>query len=44
MEENLLWLKNLLELKNTKNKIYKYITAIPENMHIDKLDNIVKRY
>ena len=27
-----------------KNKIYKYITSISKNVHIDKLDDIVNRY
>ena len=27
-----------------KNKIYKYMTSIPKNMYIDKLDDIVNKY
>ena len=27
-----------------KNKIYKYMTSIPKNVYIDKLDDIVKKY
>ena len=27
-----------------KNKIYKYMTSISKNMHIDKLDDIVNEY
>ena len=29
-------------MKNLKNKIYKYMTAISKNVYIDKLDDIVK--
>ena len=31
-------------LKTLKNKIYKYMTSIPKNVYIDKLDNIVNKY
>ena len=27
-----------------QNKIYKYMTSIPKNVYIDKLDGIVKKY
>ena len=27
-----------------KNKIYKYVTSIPKNGYIDKLDDIVNKY
>ena len=27
-----------------KNKIYKYMTSVSKNVHIDKLDNIVNKY
>ena len=27
-----------------KNKIYKYMTSISENVYIDKLDDIVNKY
>ena len=27
-----------------KNKIYKYMTSIPKNVYINKLDDIVKKY
>ena len=40
MKENLFWLKDLFEL--LKNKIYKYMTSISENVYIDKLDDINK--
>ena len=40
MKENLFLLKDLLEL--LKNKIYKYMTSISENVYIDKLDDINK--
>ena len=42
MKENLFLLKDLLEL--LKNKIYKYMTSISENVYIDKLDDIVNKY
>ena len=45
MKENLLLLKNLLELlKMYQNKIYKHITSISKNVCIDKLDDIVNEY
>ena len=31
-------------IRTLKNKIYKYITSISKNVHIDKLDDIVNRY
>ena len=31
-------------IRTLKNKIYKYMTSISENVYIDKLDNIVKEY
>ena len=31
-------------IKTLKNKIYKYMTSIPKNVYIDKLDDIVKEY
>ena len=31
-------------IRNLKNEIYKYMTSRLENMHIDKLDNIVNEY
>ena len=31
-------------IKTLKNKIYKYMTSISINMHIDKLDDIVNEY
>ena len=42
MKENLLLLKGLLELykKNCNN----YMTSIPKNVYIDKLDDIVNKY
>ena len=27
-----------------KNKIYKYMTSVPKNVYIDKLDNLVNKY
>ena len=30
--------------RTLKNKIYKYLTSISKNVHIDKLDDIVKKY
>ena len=30
--------------RTLKNKIYKYMTAISKNVHIDKLDDIVDEY
>ena len=27
-----------------KNKIYKYMTSVPKNVYIDKLDDIVNKY
>ena len=31
-------------IKTLKNKIYKYMTSIPKNAYIDKLDDIVDEY
>ena len=31
-------------IRTLKNKIYKYMTSISENVYIDKLDGIVKKY
>ena len=31
-------------MKTLKNKIYKYMTSISKKVHIDKLDDIVKKY
>ena len=31
-------------IRTLKNKIYKYMTSIPKNVYIDKLDDIVKEY
>ena len=31
-------------IRTLKNKIYKYITSVPKNVYIDKLDDIVKDY
>ena len=42
MKENLLLLKDSLEPE--KNKIYKYITLVLQNVHTDKLDDIVDKY
>ena len=30
--------------RTLKNKIYKYMTSISKNMHVDKLDDIVNKY
>ena len=30
--------------RTLKNKIYKYMTSISKNIHIDKLDNVVDKY
>ena len=42
MKENLLLLKDSLEPE--KNKIYKCITLVSQNVHTDKLDDIVDKY
>ena len=42
MKKNLLLLKDSLDFK--KNKIYKYMTSITKNVHIDKVDDIVNKY
>ena len=42
MKENLLLLKNLLELFITK--IYKYMSSSSKNVYINKLDDIVDEY
>ena len=31
-------------IKTLKNKIYKYMTSISQNVYIDKLDDIVNKY
>ena len=31
-------------IRTLKNKIYKYMTSISQNVYIDKLDNIVNKY
>ena len=31
-------------IKTLKNKIYKYMTSISKTMHVDKLNDIVKKY
>ena len=31
-------------IRTLKNKIYKYMTSISKNLHIDKLDDIVNKY
>ena len=31
-------------IKTFNNKIYEYMTSIPKNVYIDKLDDIVNRY
>ena len=31
-------------IRTLKNKIYKYVTSIPKNMYIVKLDDIVNKY
>ena len=31
-------------IRTSKNKIYKYMTSISQNVYIDKLDDIVKEY
>ena len=31
-------------IRTLKNKIYKYMTSIPKNVYIDKLDDIVNKY
>ena len=31
-------------IRTIKNKIYKYMTSIPKNVYIDKLDDIVRKY
>ena len=31
-------------IKTFKNKIYKHMTSIPKNVHLDKLDNMVNEY
>ena len=30
--------------RTLKNKIYKYMTSISKDIHIDKLDNVVDKY
>ena len=41
MRKNLLLLKDLRELKT---KIYKYMTSVSKNVHVNKLDNILNEY
>ena len=41
MKENLFLLKYLLEHES---KIFKYMTSISKNLHIEKLDDIVNKY
>ena len=43
MKENLLLLKDLL-ITTLKSKIYKYMTSVPKNVYIDKLNDIVGEY
>ena len=31
-------------IKTLKNKIYKYMTSISKTMHVDKLNDVVKKY
>ena len=31
-------------IRTLKNKIYKYVTSIPQNAYINKLDDIVNKY
>ena len=31
-------------IRTLKKKIYKYITLVPKNVYIDKLDDIVNKY
>ena len=31
-------------IRTLKSKIYKYMTSIPQNVYIDKLDDIVNKY
>ena len=31
-------------IRTLKNKIYKYMTSVSENVYIDKLDDIVNKY
>ena len=31
-------------IRTLNNKIYKYMTSVPKNVYIDKLDDIVKKY
>ena len=31
-------------VRTLKNKIHKYITSLPKNVYIDKLDDIVEQY
>ena len=31
-------------IRTTRNKIYKYMTSISKNVHIDKLDGIMNEY
>ena len=31
-------------IRTLKNNTYKYVTSVPKNVYIDKLDNIINRY
>ena len=31
-------------IRTLKNKIYKYMTSVPKNVYIDKLDDIANKY
>ena len=31
-------------IRTSKNKIYKYISSIPKNVYIDKIDDIITQY
>ena len=31
-------------IRTLNNEIYKYMTSISKNVHVDKLDDIVKKY
>ena len=42
MKENLLLLKDLLELWKTR--IFKHMTAVSKNVYFDVLDDIVNKY
>ena len=42
MKENLLLLKDYLGPQKKKN--YEYMTSVPKNMYIERLDYIIKNY